>query len=407
MTMTLDQALALCEHASPMPHLAGQALRVMRDEIARLNELTDRFSAAINEMTGPTFMGEPVLPHPDNTAVDAFAVAMKAKLAEARAKGRGGWQDKDNCPQQRLSDMLRAHVEKGDPRDVANFCMFLHQRGEAILPVPPGAGQADLLTRGRVAARALARERKVYAEDIDTLADVVKALEALAAQPAERQGEVGERGGPSRLHGWKAKRTDCPGIKGWVITPPEGCGVLVEDGENTSGSDMLREIAIHLSSVPPASSVCPICGFDSPHKHSGEEVAKYRGAITHSAAPVGVPDGMVLVPREPTPEMKQRGAYVVSGVTQEGAAATWAAMLAAAPSAPQALRTPSFAELQTWALCNGMSGASDQEALDAWRAAAPPVPTLEQFKRMGWGEAEKNAADQAASAPQDAQKERK
>jgi hypothetical protein len=139
MTMTLDQALALCEHASPMPHLAGQALRVMRDEIARLNELADRFSAAINEMTGPTFMGEPVLPHPDNTAVDAFAVAMKAKLAEARAKGRGGWQDKDDFPQQRLSDMLRAHLAKGDPRDVANFCMFLHQRGEAILPADPVA----------------------------------------------------------------------------------------------------------------------------------------------------------------------------------------------------------------------------------------------------------------------------
>lgn len=72
--------------------------------------------------------------HPDDVAVDAFATAMKAKLAEARAKGRGGWQDKGGCQQQRLSDMLRACVEKGDPRDVANFCMFLGQRGEAILP---------------------------------------------------------------------------------------------------------------------------------------------------------------------------------------------------------------------------------------------------------------------------------
>ena len=75
--------------------------------------------------------------HPDDAAVDAFAEAMRAKLAEARAKGRGGWQDKTDCPQQRLSDMLRAHVEKGDPRDVANFCMFLHQRGEAIMPAQP------------------------------------------------------------------------------------------------------------------------------------------------------------------------------------------------------------------------------------------------------------------------------
>jgi hypothetical protein len=82
--------------------------------------------------------GEPAQ-HPDDVAVDAFAAAMKAKLAAARAKGRGGWQDKEDCSQQRLSDMLRAHVAKGDPRDVANFCMFLHQRGEAILPAEVAA----------------------------------------------------------------------------------------------------------------------------------------------------------------------------------------------------------------------------------------------------------------------------
>ena len=39
--------------------------------------------------------------------------------------------------------MLREHVEKGDPRDVANFCMFLHQRGEGISP----KGGSDALAR--------------------------------------------------------------------------------------------------------------------------------------------------------------------------------------------------------------------------------------------------------------------
>ncbi|KAF1005430.1 MAG: hypothetical protein GAK28_03182 [Luteibacter sp.] len=78
--------------------------------------------------------------HPDDVAVDAFAVALKAKLAEARAKGRGGWNGDEPGMQQRLSDMLRAHVEKGDPRDVANFAMFLHQRGEAILPAEQATG---------------------------------------------------------------------------------------------------------------------------------------------------------------------------------------------------------------------------------------------------------------------------
>lgn len=70
--------------------------------------------------------------HPDDAAVDAFAAAMKAKLAKARAKGRGGWDDKTQCSQQHLSDLLRGHVDKGDPVDVANFCMMLSQRGEGI-----------------------------------------------------------------------------------------------------------------------------------------------------------------------------------------------------------------------------------------------------------------------------------
>ncbi|MCU1116304.1 hypothetical protein JAK73_00375 [Stenotrophomonas maltophilia] len=75
--------------------------------------------------------------HPDDLAVDAFAAAMKAKMAEARAKGRGGWEDPAQCTAEDLSRMLRDHVEKGDPRDVANFCMMLHQRGEAIAARQP------------------------------------------------------------------------------------------------------------------------------------------------------------------------------------------------------------------------------------------------------------------------------
>ncbi|WQI22597.1 hypothetical protein U2S91_08160 [Stenotrophomonas maltophilia] len=75
--------------------------------------------------------------HPDDLAVDAFAAAMKAKMAEARAKGRGGWEDPAQCTAEGLSRMLREHVEKGDPRDVANFCMMLHQRGEAIAASHP------------------------------------------------------------------------------------------------------------------------------------------------------------------------------------------------------------------------------------------------------------------------------
>ena len=91
-------------------------------------------------------------PHPDDAAVDRFAASMKAKLASARAKGRSGWDDKALCQQESLALDLRKHVNKGDPVDVGNFAMMLHQRGEstklrplsqdlvdAIKNAPPGA----------------------------------------------------------------------------------------------------------------------------------------------------------------------------------------------------------------------------------------------------------------------------
>ena len=79
--------------------------------------------------------------HPDDEAVDRFAAAMKAKLAKKRDEGRGGWWDDAYCNNGELSEMLRHHVEKGDPLDVGNLAMMLHQRGERIAPAAD-TGQA-------------------------------------------------------------------------------------------------------------------------------------------------------------------------------------------------------------------------------------------------------------------------
>lgn len=65
----------------------------------------------------------------DNRHVDRFAAAMKAKLGESREKGRHGWFDTDVCSDQELAQDLILHVFKGDPVDIANYCMMLHQRG--------------------------------------------------------------------------------------------------------------------------------------------------------------------------------------------------------------------------------------------------------------------------------------
>lgn len=78
--------------------------------------------------------------HPDDIAVDRFATSMKEKLRLSReVKGRGGWQDKNQCSREYLSELLLHHVYKGDPVDVANLAMMLHQRGERISPPSPEA----------------------------------------------------------------------------------------------------------------------------------------------------------------------------------------------------------------------------------------------------------------------------
>lgn len=65
--------------------------------------------------------------HSDDMAVDRFAAAMKDKLAKKREQGYAGW-DSEECQIESLAQMLVDHVNKGDPIDIANFSMMIHQR---------------------------------------------------------------------------------------------------------------------------------------------------------------------------------------------------------------------------------------------------------------------------------------
>lgn len=65
----------------------------------------------------------------DDVSVDVFALEMKNKLEKSREKGRSGWH---TASEKHLSDLLMEHVLKGDPVDVANFAMMLHQNGQRI-----------------------------------------------------------------------------------------------------------------------------------------------------------------------------------------------------------------------------------------------------------------------------------
>jgi hypothetical protein len=97
---------------------------VLEHRIAEPNSLLA--ATALEYLKGHGLLASPLQIHSDDAALDRFTLAMRAKLAAARAKGRSGW---ESCPPEVLNRMLRDHIKKGDPRDVANFCMFLWHRG--------------------------------------------------------------------------------------------------------------------------------------------------------------------------------------------------------------------------------------------------------------------------------------
>lgn len=61
--------------------------------------------------------------------VDDFSVALKIKLLEAQE--RYGWEDGwlDENWREQCTASLKKHIKKGDPRDVAIYCMFMWYHG--------------------------------------------------------------------------------------------------------------------------------------------------------------------------------------------------------------------------------------------------------------------------------------
>jgi hypothetical protein len=123
-------------------NVSEEGARTVREKYSDVYEVRELFERSANVAQGAELV------HLDDWWVDLFAKEMKSKLANAREKGRGGWQD---CAAADLSSMLRDHVEKGDPRDVANFCMFLWALRSPICDAPPA--QTALTDDARDAAR--------------------------------------------------------------------------------------------------------------------------------------------------------------------------------------------------------------------------------------------------------------
>lgn len=69
--------------------------------------------------------------HPDDEAVDRFASAMHAKMAQARAKGKEGWDDPERFSVGELDSLLLSAAERNEWVDVANYAMMLWARGQS------------------------------------------------------------------------------------------------------------------------------------------------------------------------------------------------------------------------------------------------------------------------------------
>lgn len=96
--------------------------------------------------------------HSDDIAVELFADKMKEKLKLAREqKGRFGWA---HCTPELISKMLHDHVEKGDPIDVANFCMMLSFLNSGASRIIPNSS----LTAERERSKGLVEALKYYAD---------------------------------------------------------------------------------------------------------------------------------------------------------------------------------------------------------------------------------------------------
>ena len=179
-----------------------------------------------SEVETPQAAPQPAAQHPDDVAVDALAALMKAKLEKQRAKGYSDWDDPE-CKREWLSALLRKHVDKGDPVDVANFCAFLSARGWGIAPTFEasirefeqifGAPQPAAQQRGEKELRplvvaiedALDKAGAPIRLDNGHWLTFTERIAALAAQPQETAPVAQEEALPREDFAWMVVKSAC------------------------------------------------------------------------------------------------------------------------------------------------------------------------------------------------------
>ena len=137
--------------------------------------------------------------HPDDLMVDALAAAMKAKLAKARAKGRGGWQDPEQCSVEYLWDLLDEHARKSnaDMVDVANLAGMLHARTQAD-PDEHENLRLHIMAR-QPSPAALAEQKRALKQATEQLAEGSLWLHKKGCVYVEIERTIGRHGAPGEV----------------------------------------------------------------------------------------------------------------------------------------------------------------------------------------------------------------
>lgn len=109
--------------------------------------------------------------HPDDEAVDAFAAAMRERMATKREEGVDGWQERNPLY---LSEQLLGALGKGSAVDVADWAMMLHALGAT----PGQVSSGFRLTLG-----GLEQELNEHRQRLMVLCTAGRALAAVLPQP--------------------------------------------------------------------------------------------------------------------------------------------------------------------------------------------------------------------------------
>lgn len=144
--LKFQAALNACMQDSPAPFMHAVVVEGSENvhcegSLSRCQDWADAWNSSAAPSAGraqvielwryPRLPAEPQPEHPDDEVVNRFAAALKAKMANSRAKGREGWNDLARTSEQMLATELVQHLFKGNPGNITDLgclAMMLHER---------------------------------------------------------------------------------------------------------------------------------------------------------------------------------------------------------------------------------------------------------------------------------------